>query len=312
MTSKVDLVYPLYLNVPMMTSFLAAFEDGIAYDSDVVRKQDKKREAGGEGEGRFGIPGLGSILNLDLRGKVTESNSAGNSEEIKLVRKHTEASLFMRLRQELFYRDQIVKIENSDELAKIAHSSLVEVTGPISINPLNAAFEGFDQLGELFNVELYNPTNQSRANTSAKKAPTSQNQKKLVTDFRTEDVDTKKLGMKVLGRVREELKASKVKDVLMRPPSFPDFTVLIGLTAEFLSEGAFDNFLSGYFTVLGKTVRVLKPDEEINLYQRTIVGIMGKDTEMALAKLLDVSWVKQNMALIKYPAIQLIPLAIFV
>lgn len=310
MASKIDLIYPLYLNVPMMTSFLAAIEDGIAYDLDVVRKQDRKKDAGGEGEGRFGIPGLGSILNLDLRGKVTENNSAGSSEEIKLVRKHTEASLFMRLRQELKHRGQILKIEGPDDLTGIGHSSLVEVTGPITRNPLIVAIEGFDQLAELLDVELYNPTNRSHVNSSPKKGTT--NQKKLVTDFRSEDVDASKLGMKVLGRVREDLIASKVKDVLIRPATLQDFTVLIGLTSEFLSEGAFDNFPHGYFTVLGKIVRILEPNEEINLYQRTIAGIMGKDTEAALAKLLDASWVKQNIPLIKYPAIQLIPLAIFV
>jgi len=41
MPEQIDLVYPLYLDVPMMTSFVAALEDGIAYGSDVTRREDQ-------------------------------------------------------------------------------------------------------------------------------------------------------------------------------------------------------------------------------------------------------------------------------
>jgi hypothetical protein len=37
MVERIDLAYPLYLDVPMMTSFVAALEDGIAYGSDVTK-----------------------------------------------------------------------------------------------------------------------------------------------------------------------------------------------------------------------------------------------------------------------------------
>ncbi len=61
MAEQIDLVYPLYLDVPMMTSFVAAIEDGIAYGSDVVQMKDQRRIVATEGEGKAkaGLPSMG-------------------------------------------------------------------------------------------------------------------------------------------------------------------------------------------------------------------------------------------------------------
>ena len=104
MPEQIDLAYPLYLDVPMMTSFVAALEDGIAYGSDVTQRGEQQRAVSGQGEARAGMFGLGivsSLLSLDLRGKISGEKTTGETEEVKLVRKDTEASLFMRLRHVL-------------------------------------------------------------------------------------------------------------------------------------------------------------------------------------------------------------------
>jgi hypothetical protein len=45
MAKRIELVNPIYLDVPMMTSFLAALEDGVAFGSDITSKQDKQKNA---------------------------------------------------------------------------------------------------------------------------------------------------------------------------------------------------------------------------------------------------------------------------
>ncbi len=48
MPEQIDLAYPLYLDVPMMTSFVAALEDGIAYGSDVTQRGEQQRAVSGQ------------------------------------------------------------------------------------------------------------------------------------------------------------------------------------------------------------------------------------------------------------------------
>ena len=55
MPEQIDLVYPLYLDVPMMTSFVADLEDGIAYGSDVTRREDQRRSLGAGSEARVAL-----------------------------------------------------------------------------------------------------------------------------------------------------------------------------------------------------------------------------------------------------------------
>lgn len=137
MPERIDLVYPLYLDVPMMTSFVAALEDGIAYGSDVTRREDQRRSlgAGSEGQVGAGLPSMGifsTLLNIDLRGKISGEQAAGSGEEIKLVRRHTEASLFMSLRHTLINDNRILTINDIGDIHQLENAEqdyLVEIRG---------------------------------------------------------------------------------------------------------------------------------------------------------------------------------------
>ncbi|HEY9907855.1 MAG TPA: hypothetical protein V6D18_09605, partial [Thermosynechococcaceae cyanobacterium] len=157
----VELVHPLYLDVPMMTSFLAAIEGGIAYDSSIKLKQGTQREKGASGEGDAGIPKLGifsSVLSLSLRGKIESKTTLDENEEVELVRKHTEASLFMQLRSILHHREQIVLVPSEEDLQSVAQGSLVEVTGQILRSPAGEALENFFKMMNMMGLELSEET----------------------------------------------------------------------------------------------------------------------------------------------------------
>src|SRR5437870_472812 len=105
---KVELVHPFYLHVPMMVSFVAALHDGVAYEIGrkvAERRADSKKL---EGEGRVGfLPSITALLNFDLRGKLTAEGESGSDEERTMVLRHTEASLFIRLRMVLQEHGQV-------------------------------------------------------------------------------------------------------------------------------------------------------------------------------------------------------------
>jgi hypothetical protein len=80
LAEQIDLAYPLYLDVPMMTNFVAAIEDGIAYDTDVTQRSDQSKNISGEGEGRAGTPFLSlfsALISLDARGKIAGNKAWG-------------------------------------------------------------------------------------------------------------------------------------------------------------------------------------------------------------------------------------------
>lgn len=325
MADQLDLVYPLYLDVPMMTSFVAALEDGIAYGSDVTQRTDQQNVVSTAGEARVGIPFmsvLSTLIGLDLRGKISGDRAAGEGEEIKLVRRHTEASLFMRLRQGLKNEEKIVEVKEIGDLQKLKNPEenfLVEVSGQIFRSPLSevleAVFRVFEMLGlDLTGSDNTRAQNAQRGKNQQKRGQKGQQQPALAPQGLELDAEGR-IGFQIMQRIKDDLASSKVVDVIMRPSALEDMTVVIALATEFLPEGAFDNVLSGDFTVLGKVTRVVQEDDEISLYQRTMFNNLDSSdfdkvfAEFAKNPLLKTSG---NPMTIKAPALQLMPLAIYV
>src|SRR6266540_3157336 len=55
---QLDLVHPVYLDVPMLVSFLAALEGGISFENEVTEQLLAGRESGGEASGKMGLPSI--------------------------------------------------------------------------------------------------------------------------------------------------------------------------------------------------------------------------------------------------------------
>ncbi len=322
MAEKIDLVYPLYLDVPMMTSFVAALEDGIAYGRDVTQTSNRRRDVAAEGEGkaRAGLPSMGifaSLLSLDARGKISGDREAGDEEEIKLVRKHTEASLFMRLRQMLKDNDRVLQISGVDDLQKLKgaeHDYLVEIKGQVFRSPLSEALEAvFRILGMLGVDPLRDQSSRSQAGGAKKQGKGQRRAASEPANALALDDETQ-LGFQLMQRIREDLAKSKVVDAVMRPSAVEDLTVVIALALEFLPDGTFENLLSGDFSVLGKVTRVVEGDEEISLYQRTVFSYLDSGViDETFAQLQNNSSLKlsQNPSSVEAPALQVMPLAIY-
>jgi hypothetical protein len=333
MAKRVQLVNPIYLDVPMMTSFLAAIEDGVAFGSDVTRTQNKQKSLGAEGEGKAGIPTvpiLSTLLNFDLRGKITTNGSTGSSEEIKLIRKHTESSLFMSLRHNLQASNSISKIQSIHDIDNLEHADLIEVTGHIFRSPLSEFLDGILRILGLFGIEAPNDENQSepqkqqrksKASTSTQRANTLQqkttNPLSEIEQFNSDP--EKAFILKMLNRMREDILSSKVVDVVMRPVGLgeEDLSIVIALSLEFLTDSAFQTLLSGQFTVLGKVVQVLKDEGNISLYQRTTFSYLDSSFVNTLLDSFKQQQqpffsLPENPSIVEAPVIQLIPLAVYV
>lgn len=331
----IDLSHPLYLDVPMMTSFLAAIDDGIAYGSSVRRKLANQRSSGRGAEANAGTtaPSLFSMFNLSFRGHIERQENIEDSEEIELARKHTEASLFMHLRGILHHRQLITTIEAIDSFNQVEHGSLIEVTGQISRSPLSSHLDAIFQYFEFFGVDLpddykqltQDPTSKSPQRQKGGNQPPKQ---QYLMDPIAQLEQIVRLGeqgsavqnvfvLKLLQRIREDLEHTRVKDVVLQPVGAEELTVLIALSSEFLPPGTLENLLSGHFTVLGKVVRKLVGNETISLYDRSPRAALvnsQQDLKDAIAQAGSVASPTSISGgdIINAPGIQVIPLAIFV
>ena len=102
-----DIVHPLYIDVPMMISTLASLEDGIS------------------GSGALGA------LGIDLDGRVgaTAAPTAANA----IAQRHTVASLFGKTRAAL--GKHIHPVRSAADLQSLEDGDFVEVSGPLVRNP---------------------------------------------------------------------------------------------------------------------------------------------------------------------------------
>jgi hypothetical protein len=101
---------------------------------------DKSGEVSGLVEGNAGLPSFISALakaNIKASGKL--DGKLSNSEESQIVFKHTEASLFMRLRHELLRQKRVSLLDRykENEWSSIPLSSIVEISGEIHRSPVS-------------------------------------------------------------------------------------------------------------------------------------------------------------------------------
>jgi hypothetical protein len=143
-----ELTHPIYLDTPMLVSFLATLDDGVSFSSEVAEKIADKRKSSGEGSGDARLPGLTSLLGLSLSasGKYAREKAEDQSTERKFVRQHTAASLFNRLRIGLKQQNVLKTVNEEADVSGLSPGALVEVAGTIEASPLETLVKTFKDM----------------------------------------------------------------------------------------------------------------------------------------------------------------------
>lgn len=309
----VELVHPVYLDTPMMVSFVAALEGGVSYGAESTETQAQTDDRSRSGGGRLGIPLLSSLLSLDMSGRMASNTGEQHTEEVKVVRRHTEASLFNLLRHRLAADGQITRIEGADQLVQLEAGSLVEISGEITGNPLQQLFALLVKMMPYMGLdeeEIRNPKKKpsqqgKRSGNPARRAAAQQGDKSSEDD----DGD----GLRMLFIMKDDLEGASVRDVVLERAD--GLTAILTLSTEFFSDQTTDYVLGGRFTVLGKVTRVLSENEQINLTRRTALGIAGPETAQELVQEITAGsdfFIELSDPIVTPPAVQILPLAVFV
>ncbi len=306
-------IYPLYLDVPMMLSFLATLEGGISFSSTVSQRKISKEGSAKEAEAGGSVPAVLSLFSLNAKGRISAVAGVDNSEEEEYVLQHTEASLFNRLYELLQGEDEsnpgrLLDLNDPEaELIPDLHfGTIAQIRGTLSPNPLNQILGLYDVYGAFIKSSLISgqqPGNRRRSNQGT-------GGKQPAADPATDAI---------MSLIRDGMSQSGLTDVLLTAIegcSIKNAVVTLKNDNSSTSENAsvIESAMGGYCTVIGKLTQI-SLDSDISLLRRSIIGMMPEPQVssmfQAFRSIKDIE-IEINDHIVAAPMVQILPLAIFV
>lgn len=301
------LAHPIYLDVPMMVSFLAALEGGVSVSGSETSTESGSRER--THAARAGLRAkLFSFGDAEVSGETANVKREEETFVSQTERHHTAASLFNVLYAYLSEDEQIVNLEQEDDLGDLQPGAIVQLSGDYLGNPLEDVLtfastlfpyivepNGAQQSGP--NPRSGNPARRTGSGPAqAPKADKQQND-----------------GIRIVQTMANDLKNAPVHDLLFSTSA--GLQVVVTAASEFYSAASAEHLREGTFSVVGKVTRVYDSDGYINLTRRTVIGAAGPDlARNTIEGFRHNGDVTLGVAdpIVKGPTLQIIPMAIFV
>ncbi|MFF0309972.1 hypothetical protein ACFYSC_21290 [Streptosporangium sp. NPDC004379] len=315
-----QLAHPLYLDVQMMVSFLAYLEGGVYVSSEETLQKEKIRGGKAVGDKKINLPSLGALLGIEASLNVEASGHTGETAETKVARHHTAASLFNGLYGFLHDDEAIISLEGPEQLTNVKPGEFVKIAGRYTGNPLEEMLAIFSQIMAYMEemsqgvegVHSQRSTGRRSGNPQTREAAKSQEDHSWTETARQFRQFEQSIEMRILRKMKEELESSPIHDVVLETAS--GVKAVLTVASEYYDESVAEKLSSGDFVVLGKITRVLQEGESINLSRRTVIGKMADESEPffnAIASIPGIS-LQSSDPVVSYPAVQILPMAIFV
>ena len=305
------LVHPVYLDTPMLLSFVATLDDGVSLSAAVTESSAKNKSTELSGSGEGGTENVLALLGVKLSatGELSRSSETDKSIEQSFTRQHTLASLFSRLVQGLIAAGAV---KNNPEIVNVEAGDLVIFDARLEENPLEVALtttHGLLPLIEQFQ-EGQKPAKSAPNRKQRRHADHPNNNQSIAESDGEFDFD---LIRSIVTVLKAEQEASSVLDLIGRST---EFSSIITADREYFSNSSRAAILDGQFKVLGKTTAVVSdPNESVSLIRRgasaRVEGMYDAIAEMLNA--FDDSFVRSlPPSQIAGPLVQVLPLAIYI
>jgi hypothetical protein len=322
--SYVDLVHPLYLDVPMLVSFLATLEGGVTYSSEIAQVAQNARKSGAEMATAAKLPDLASLLglNLSMSGKLQRNTEESQSVETRIVRQHTAASLFNTLRNRLFTDSTVRKIRTVQDLPKVVGGSIVELSGEVTEGPLQRLVDFVNNIFPFAQesirrelAKLPDVRRGKRSQLSPEQLAELEHVEAAAAAFKLglENIDET---MRFIALIEQDLKNSPVVDFVVQGDGIAGF---LAMHREFLTDDLVAGVLGGAFKVLGKVTAVNpSADARVAVVRRGAMGSLSEDTITEVLSNIQRTVVAAGLRLelpeghLHGPHVQILPLAVFV
>ncbi len=303
---QIDLCIPIYLDQQIVFDLLAILEDGFSQVNTVNTSTTGTKSNESKLCGSLSSVVL-HLIDFSVDGNRSKKTTTEDSTNSSMEKIHTPSSMFSLLRLMLYDRKFVQTVKSLENLATLNSGDFVEFKANLRNNPL---IDNLDRLKELstyariFSNENNNQSNKQSGKNASNNHLGKQNKEPFLFEKISGLLDDQKKSnsSEIVGSIVEEPKISV--DVSSKTDCFIcNDTYLV---------------MNGEFYVFGKVTQVLaNKNEKINLLQKTVFRSIG---EAALEKYLDIVNKMSNTDVnipkvttrIEAPAIQVVPIAIFI
>lgn len=290
---KINLIHPIYLDVPMLVSFAAAIQGGLSFGSEVTQETGATSSREGKMSANIGVSKLfSSLFDASAKAESVSGQSDEDRQTIRESRSHTEASIAISLYDHLQREEgYIFTPQTAAEFQAAEPGTLIQLAGVVMKNAIDAVIDYIDAIDILSSLATLQPANQSKKKTT--KSPLRNMRDGLDADRKRTPISN------VLFNCSEP---SEVKAVLtLRTANLRDLT---------LSE-----LHKNTVRVIGKVTRTIGVGERMSAFENYGMALMRPDllretfneiisNEDIVAEFSDVE--------VQGPAVQVLPLMIFV
>lgn len=315
----VALAHPIYLDVEMMMSFLAYYDGGVALGSEETNQAGTTDDRGSRAKGRFSI--LAALVgSAGLEAELSKTSKEVESAGSKIVRHHTAASLFNALYDRLQDEQETISLAGGRDLAEITEGQLVEASVAYLGNPLEDLLSFADRFfpyiadrqpsGEQIEQLLQSEDSEDGLSEEAVGEI-------VAALYQASERAQADEGWRIMRQMVQDLRESPVHDIYLRTDDAIEIVATV--SADYFTEQTNQFLRAGKFQIIGKVTRVIRSPEYINLARRSVMSVLGPDsTREVIMESVQSAMNESQLDLPNYdpivsaPALQLLPMAIFV
>lgn len=300
-----SLIHPVYLDTPMLLSFIATLEDGVTLERSISESQGRSTATDLDAEisGATGTVLTVLGLQLDASGELSRVSEKDSSIESSFVRQHTFASLLNRLITNLVSGNAV---KTNPHVKTLKTGDLIIFKALVSDNPLEKVLSAYEGLVPFMEVAGFTPssktTRQQRRNSDH---PNNQKSEEQI------NFESGKLMVDIL---RKDLESSPILDLV---GASDNFSAIITASREFFSSSSRAAIVAGEFKVIGKVTAVFPEDgDDISVIRRGTTAQLSPMVEALNEIVRHMSDQFSSDALpqtkLPRPVIQVLPLAIYI
>jgi hypothetical protein len=311
---------PIYLDTNTLLDLLASMENGFSTASKTVTRSDQSNSTEIAAEGNFGI-NFQSIFKLGLKGSADKKSTNSSGDEIEEERFHTYGSLMNRLIKNLHENGEIKQVYDEKSWSDITESDFIELQGKFIPNPIINSLKRFDKFFDMiinFSEKKLIPPYNALDNPPIPEGLTKSQEKVSKKQFiRTAEEQLKgfKTVKGMLDGVTKNLGDENFQKYVVELKEVPNHKIVIYLFNEFIRDRAGAELPYGEFRVLGKVVRKIEGNDSIDLLEGSVMGlsdVMIEAIKLPLKNMNGQFKMPEIFNEVKSPAIQIIPIAVFV
>lgn len=304
MSRSGNLLYPLYIDVPMMMSCMASLTEAYTLENVWQQNHELPTTLASMSDGEAALRGTVAQL-VEATTKIHEGDESAASisrqEQSLITFKQSSSTLLTRLRHELYQQGHMLYLDEytPEEWDALPLSSLVELSGEVTRSPISE----MTLLAKRFIAVMLqslpiNPQgNVDMSNLNPYQLNLLQN-------------------MSLFQAVIADLESSPLSDMVLRQNAKCwRHTAVLDLSTKILPMHEQELLCNGHVTVIGKVTRVLKEDETINLYRRSMLGSATRGVLTQLVQSFNATpgiSIQPGSGVVAYPAIEVLPIAIYV